>query len=352
MISSTPTQTFRWITPLKMFAVFCMSSACCFGSDLPLSLEEKVGQVLMVHFYGQTANDDAKALIQDIQVGGIIYYNWSNGLTSPEQVRTLSQNLQNLAANTPKSIPLLIAADQEGGAVARLRFTPFPANRTVGETGDPNLAEAVALAMGQQLQAVGINMNLAPVVDVDSNPNNPVIGTRSFGNNPKWVAAFGKKSLDGFKQAQVIATLKHYPGYGDVAIDPHQDLPVLNKSKEELEQVELLPFAKLAPFADAIMTAHILVPALDPENCSTLSEKTLRYLRDVIGFEGVVVTDSLVMRGVLKTCHSVDEAAICALNAGCDLLILGGRLLNGESTECGLNLERYPPSARLYYSSR
>lgn len=320
----------------KILAFFCLGTACCFGSDLlkEMSLEEKVGQILMVHFHGEVINDDAKTLIQDAKVGSIIYYNWSNGLTSPAQVQALSTGLQRLAKENRVPIPLLIAADQEGGVVARLQsgFTSFPGNRALGETSDPNLAKLSALAMGQELQAVGINMNLAPVVDVNSNPRNPVIGVRSFGDDPETVIAFGKNSLAGFKQAEVIATLKHFPGYGDVAVDPHEDLPIIRKSKAELEQVELLPFAKLASSADAIMTAHILVPALDSENCSTLSEKTLDYLRNVIGFQGVIVADSLVMDGVLKKCHSVDEASIAALNAGCDLLILGGKLLVGERT--------------------
>lgn len=320
----------------KILAFFCVGTIYCFGSDLlrDMSLEEKVGQILMVHFHGETINEDAKILVQDTKVGGIIYYNWSNGLTSPEQVQSLSAGLQKLTKTNPRSIPLLIAIDQEGGVVARLQsgFTSFPGNRALGETCDPHLAELAALAMGQELHAVGINMNLAPVVDVNSNSRNPVIGVRSFGETPETVVAFGERSLSGFRHAHVIATLKHFPGYGDVAIDPHEDLPVIHKSKEDLERVELLPFVKLASFADAIMTAHILVPALDSQNCSTLSEKTLKYLREVIGFQGVIVADSLVMDGVLKKCHSVDEASIMALNAGCDLLILGGKLLVGEHT--------------------
>lgn len=320
----------------KLLIFFCVGTVCCFGSDLlrDMSLEEKVGQVLMVHFYGETINDDAKILVQDTKVGGIIYYNWSNGLTSPEQVQILSAGLQKLAKTNPRSIPLLIAVDQEGGVVTRLQsgFTSFPGNRALGETHDPNLAELAALAMGQELRAVGINMNLAPVVDVNSNPRNPVIGVRSFGDTPETVVAFGERSLLGFKQARVIATLKHFPGYGNVTVDPHEDLPVIRQSIEDLERVELFPFAKLASFADAIMTGHILVPALDSENCSTLSQKTLKYLREVMHFQGVIVADSLVMDGVLKKCHSVDEASILALNAGCDLLILGGKLLVGERT--------------------
>ena len=325
---------------MKLFFSLWAWTSCCFGSDLweEMSLEEKVGQVLMVHFHGEEINEDAKTLVEQVKVGGVIYYNWSNGLHSPEQIAALSSGLQTLATGCRLPIPLLIATDQEGGVVARLQagFTLFPGNRALGETLLPDLAKKTAFAMGQELHAVGINMNLAPVVDVNSNPKNPVIGVRSFGNDPNLVAAFGKEALEGFQQAHVIATLKHFPGYGDVAVDPHEDLPVIRKSKEVLEAVELFPFAKLCPFADAVMTAHILVPALDPENCSTLSEKTLQYLREVIGFRGVIVADSLVMDGVLKKCHSVEEACIRALNAGCDLLILGGKLLIGEHT--GLEL--------------
>ncbi|HRD56133.1 MAG TPA: glycoside hydrolase family 3 N-terminal domain-containing protein [Parachlamydiaceae bacterium] len=298
-----------------------------------MSLEEKVGQILMVHFHGEIANDEAKALVQETKVGAIIYYNWSNGLTSPLQVQALSASLQQLAKENRIPIPLLIAADQEGGVVARLQsgFTIFPGNGALGKTCNPDLAKLSAFAMGQELLAVGINMNLAPVVDVNSNPKNPVIGVRSFGEDPEIVVAFGKKALEGFKQAGVIATLKHFPGYGDAAVDPHEELPIIHKSKAELEKVELVPFTELKS-ADAIMTAHILVPTLDPENCSTLSEKTLSYLKNKIGYQGVIVADSLVMEGVLKKCHSVDEASIRALNAGCDLLILGGKLLAGEHT--------------------
>ena len=305
---------------------FLAAVATVFGHE-GMTLEEKVGQVLMVHFHGEVVNEDAKALVQETKVGSIIYYNWSNGLHSPEQVRSLSADLQALA-----SIPLLIAADQEGGRVARLKegFTSFPSNQVVAESGDSNAAERGALAMGREMRSVGVNMNLAPVVDVNSNPQNSVLGDGCFGGTPDVVIAFGEKALSGYRQAGVFSTLKHFPGYGDVSVDPHADLPINQKSMEELEKIELFPFAKLAPSADAIMTAHILVPAFDPENCATLSEKTLSYLRDVIGFQGVIISDSLVMQGVIKQCQTVDEAAIRSFNAGCDLLILGGRLLVGE----------------------
>lgn len=310
----------------NLIATVCLASLT---SVTEMTLEEKVGQLLMVHFNGEVANEDARELVQETKVGGIIYYNWSNGLHNPDQVRGLSSGLQLLTEKNPNPIPLLIALDQEGGRVSRLKegFTQIPGNKTIGDTRNPQIAKDVALIIGQELASVGVNMNLAPVVDVNSNPSNPVIGTRSFSDRAETVVAFGEKALMGYKEARIISTLKHYPGHGDVDVDSHKDLPVIHKSKEELERLELIPFAKLAPFADAIMTAHVLVPALDPENCSTLSQKTLNYLREVIGFEGVIVSDSLVMEGVLKKCGSVDEAAIQALKAGCDLLILGGKLL-------------------------
>ena len=268
------------------------------------------------------------------KVGGIIYYNWANGLHSPEQIQALSQGLQTLADTNQHPIPLLIAVDQEGGVCARFTkgFTIFPGNKALGMTANTALAEAAAYAIGEELKAVGVNMNLAPVVDVNTNPRNPIIGVRAFGDNPDIVAEYGQKALDGYRQSHIIATLKHYPGHGDVEIDSHEEMPVVRKSLDNLQANELVPFAKLAPNADAIMTAHILVPALDPDYCSTLSKKTLGYLRDTIGFNGVIISDSLVMDGVLKKCETVDEAAIQALNAGCDVLLLGGKLFQGALT--------------------
>lgn len=321
----------KFLSYLGIALCLCFS---CFGSITApaISLEEKVGQLLMVHFQGEVPNEDARILIQDVKVGGIIYYNWSNGLHSPPEVQALSAGLQQLTEKNQHPIPLLIATDQEGGIVARLTkgFTKFPGNKALGESGEPSLAYAAALAMGQEMHVVGVNMNLAPVVDVNSNPRNPIIGVRSFGEDPETVIAYAEKILDGYRQAEIIATLKHFPGHGDTEIDSHEDLPVVLKSIEELEKVELLPFMRLAESAPVIMTAHLLVPALDPHYCSTLSAKTLSYLRNKIGFQGVIIADSLVMQGVLKKCQNIDEAAIQALNAGCDIVLLGGKQLVGE----------------------
>lgn len=324
------------IKTLKIIALVCLWTTC-FGVNFApeLSLEEKVGQLLMVAFRGETANENAQKLIQDLKVGGIIYYSWANGLSSPQQIITLSSGLQKLNKKNKHSIPLLIATDQEGGIVARLTngFTRFPGNKALGESGKVDLAKQAALAMGIEMQAVGINMNLAPVVDVNNNPRNPIIGVRSFGETPEIVVGFTKKTLEGYAEAGIIATLKHFPGHGDTEIDSHEDLPIVPKSLEELEKIELLPFKLLAHLAPVIMTAHLLVPSLDAEHSSTLSSKTLSYLRNEIGFKGVIIADSLVMQGVLKKCETPAEAAIQALNAGCDILLLGGKQLIGGAQE-------------------
>ncbi|MBI5274304.1 MAG: beta-N-acetylhexosaminidase, partial [Chlamydiales bacterium] len=184
------------------FATYCMDD---------LSLEEKVGQLLLVHFNGKEVNDDAKTLIQSNYVGGFIYYNWANGLSSPKQVYTLSLNLQQLTQENRRSIPLFIALDQEGGAVNRLSkgFTIFPGNRALSMASDPKLATLNAFASGKELLAVGVNMNLAPVVDINSNPKNPVIGIRSFGNLTEDFLLFANNMIDGYHQAGIITSLKH-----------------------------------------------------------------------------------------------------------------------------------------------
>ena len=235
----------------------------------------------MVHFKGEYANEESKILIQQAHVGSIIYYNWANGLTSPLQVRQLSNSLQKQAEQTPHSIPLLIAVDQEGGAVARLTqgFTIFPGNKAIGMTKDLALAERCAFAMGQELQAVGVNINLSPVVDVNSNPKNPLIGIRAFSHSPEIVTEFAKSTLKGYHSAGIITVIKHFPGHGDVEIDSHEDLPHIEKNKETLNQTELLPFVQLSTQADAIMTAHLIVKALDPLNCTTLSKDSLDLLK-------------------------------------------------------------------------
>lgn len=311
-----------------LFFTFCLE-----GTTInEMTIEEKVGQLLIVHFHGEAANEDARRLIEEAHVGGFIFYNWANGLKSPKQVQQLSNGLQHMAEKSLHPIPLFITADQEGGFVNRLStgFTIFPGNRAVAETKSLKLAQACAYAMGVEMCAVGINMNLAPVVDVDVSTK-PVIGIRSFSSSPKEVIKYGKSSLKGYREANVIAVLKHFPGYGAVTIDPHAGLPTVNKTREELDKMELYPFRNLGNQADAIMTAHICLPAIDAKLCATLSPGIIHgILRQEYDFKGLILSDSLIMRGVTDSCGDVAEASIQAFLAGHDLLVLGGKLLDQE----------------------
>lgn len=307
-----------------------------------LSLEEKVGQLLMVCFKGQTA-ENAQLLIENLNIGAIIYYQWSNDLESlsPAEVHALSQALQDTS-----KIPLLIAVDQEGGAVTRLKrgFTVFPGNGELGAIGNPELVRHSCFTRGQELRSVGVNLNLAPVLDVNNNPKNPVIGPRSFGDDPLTVSELGAAAIQGYQQAGLLCTAKHWPGHGNTEKDSHLELPVIFSPLEELQRCELLPFRKVADCVDVIMTAHLMVPAIDPSTCITLSARAISLLRS--HFSGVILSDSLTMSGVLGQ-SAIEEVAIQALIAGHDMLCLGGQLLREEKTRTNKRRDRsYPPSDR------
>lgn len=321
------------LTVICFSSFFLMGAATKTVSIEKLSLEEKVGQMLLAHFNGITTNAESNKLVCEAHVGGIIYYSFSNPFEDPYQVQALSIELQNTAKRNKNFIPLFIAADQEGGRVNRLEkgFTLFPSQRAIAETNDPENAKNCAFATAKELKAVGINMNLAPVVDVTSSEKASSIGIRSYGSDPKTVSLFAKAALDGYKEAGIIAVLKHFPGLGSSEIDSHDALPLLKKQKSALETSDLAPFKSLKDAADVIMTAHILLPQIDAKYCATLSKTILTdVLREEMGYTGLVISDSLNMDGLLENLPDVKEAALQALLAGCDLLILGGKILNGE----------------------
>lgn len=317
---------------MRLFLLFILFHSYC-GA---LTLEEKVGQLLIVHFNGKEANEEARVLIEELHVGGFIYYNWSNGLDDPEQVAKLSKGLQSLA-----KIPLWIMVDQEGGPVKRLRdgFFEMPGNREIANKAEPGFAYECARRMGEEMRAVGINMNLAPVVDITSDSSNAILKNRTFGHNIYEVIFFATELLQGYADAKIIPVLKHFPGYGNVEADPHSSLSINPHDRDWLDEIDLRPFRELGPIAPAIMTAHIRVPALDPDHSATLSKKILTdLLREEYGYQGLVISDSMVMQGLLDDCLDVEEAAIRAVNAGCDLLIYGGRRLNGPEGEAEFRL--------------
>ena len=232
-----------------------------------------------------------------------------------------------MATSQGAGIPLFISVDQEGGYVARLpRATSFPGNMGLGAAGDPALTRKVGEVTARELRACGINMNFAPVVDVNSNPSNPVIGVRSFGESADSVAELGVAMVEGLQNEGVCATIKHFPGHGDTSLDSHIALPTVPHDKARLKTVELKPFqAAIDAGVDVVMTAHVTFPAFEPKPGlpATLSRRVLTgLLREDMGFTGLIVTDAMEMGAIVKN-FGLEEAAVMAVNAGADIVLVG-----------------------------
>ena len=292
-----------------------------------MSLEQKAGQVIMLGFDGITATAELQAVIRDLHPGGLVLFERNVGAT-PADVTAMVADAQRVATEQGGP-PLLISIDQEGGAVTRLRaargFTEFPAAMAIAATGDASDAARVGAAIADELLAVGINTDLAPDLDVNINPANPVIGTRSFGSDPARVAELGAAFIEAMQARGVMAVGKHFPGHGDTAVDSHVGLPVIAHDRARLEAVEFVPFRRAMRSGVAgIMSAHIEFPAIDntPGLPATLSAKVLTgLLRDEMGFEGLIFTDSLIMGALVNEGRSIPQAAVIALMAGADVLL-------------------------------
>ena len=290
-----------------------------------MTVEEQIGQLLMVGFLGTTPSQEVIDMIQRYHVGGIILF--SRNIQNPFQVFELTQNLQAIAREAGHRQPLLIAIDQENGNVRRLGqdATIFPGNMALGATGSEQLTYDIALATGQELKALGINMNLAPVVDINNNPANPVIGVRSFGEDPSAVARLAAASVQGYRAAGIIATLKHFPGHGDTATDSHLALPTITSTIDRLEAVELVPFnSGIKAGAASVMTAHIYLPHIMGEDAlpATLSSVVIRgLLREKLAFDGTIISDCMEMDAITKTVGA-EQGSLMALQAGNDLVLV------------------------------
>ncbi|TJZ55910.1 glycoside hydrolase family 3 protein [Streptomyces piniterrae] len=303
--------------------------------------EEKVGQLFVMRVYGHsaTAPDPADAaanqkeigvanaaeLIARYHVGGIIYFGWAHNTRDPHQIADLSNGIQKAAADQRVPIPLLLATDQEHGIVARVGApaTLFPGAMALGASGSRDDARTVARIAGEELYAMGIRQDYAPDADVNVNPANPVIGVRSFGADPQAVARMVAAEVKGYQGAGVAACAKHFPGHGDTDTDSHVGLPYIHHTAEEWERLDAPPFrAAIAAGIDSIMTAHIVVPAFDAsEDPATLSRPILTgILRERLGYDGVVVTDSLGMEGV-RVKYGDARVPVLALRAGVDQLL-------------------------------
>lgn len=293
-----------------------------------LSLHQKVAQMFLVSIWGQTLPLDGQKLLMEYQPGGVILFDYNTG--PPEQVTALTNAMQNAILAGGGVIPAWIAIDEEGGTVSRLSdpdaYTRFPVPMAIAATDNPDYARAIGAAMAEELRAVGITMNLAPVADVETNPDNPVIHRRSFGSDPEQVGAMVAATIDGLQSGGVMATAKHFPGHGETGEDSHVTLPVVEADRARLEAVELAPFrAAIAAGAGAILAAHIWYPALEPapDTPASLSPAVLSdLLRQEMSYDGLIMTDALDMDAI-DTRYDLSTAAILAIQAGADLIAPG-----------------------------
>jgi beta-N-acetylhexosaminidase len=306
-----------------------------------MTLEEKVGQLFVMRVYGHSATAPDQAdidanlkeigvrtaaeLIARYRVGGIIYFTWAHNTRDPRQIAELSNGIQAASLRQPRGLPVLISTDQEHGIVCRVGApaTLFPGAMAIGAGGSRKDARTLGRVAGQELRALGIRQNYSPVADVNVNPANPVIGVRSFGSEAGAVAGLVAAEVAGYQGAGVAATAKHFPGHGDTAVDSHYGFPVITHSRELWEKLDAVPFrAAIRAGIDSIMTAHIQFPALDASgDPATLSRPIVTgILRGELGYDGVVVTDSLGMEGV-RTKYGDDRVPVLALKAGVDQLL-------------------------------
>ena len=294
-----------------------------------MSIEEKVGQLIVVGFDGTTVNSTIRANISQRFVGGVALF--ARNIQSPQQAARLTNDLQQLAQETKHQIPLFMATDQEGGRVSRLKkgATVFSGNMALGATRSGKLAGQAGRITGIELAAAGINLNFAPVMDVNNNPCNPVIDRRSFGESPDLVARLGTAYTGGLQENGVLATAKHFPGHGDTTVDSHTDLPTVKHDLERIQAIELKPFrAAIEAGVAAVMTAHILYPALDADRPATLSRAILTdLLRGELGFSGLIITDDMGMKAIDER-YTAGEAAVMAIEAGADMVLTLWTLAN------------------------
>ena len=319
-----------------------------------MTLREKIGQLLMpalrVYQYengsysSELLSSEQRAAISELKLGGLILFEES--LRTVEGTKKLSRDLQEANALGGATSGLLLATDQEGGYVTRLaKGTMMPGNMALGAAADPAYTEQAAFVIGSELHELGIHIDFAPDADVNSNPENPIIGVRSFSDDPEMAAVLTEAYIGGLHRAKTAAAVKHFPGHGDTKTDSHSGLPVIGKSLDELRSFELQPFAAACESADIVMTAHICYPMIETETVISLDSAqeislpaTLSYeiitklLREELGFQGVVTTDALYM-GAVSAHFSTMEIAKRALNAGVDLLLMPGDLKNAENIQ-------------------
>lgn len=291
---------------------------------VPASLRREIGQLLLGSLPATVIPAEIRSLAREFQLGGVTLF--GRNIEEPEQVAELSYELQSLASE----LPLWIAVDQEGGRVARLKspFTVWPPMATLGRSGDTALAGRFAAAMAAELRAVGVTLDYAPVLDIATNPGNPVIGDRALAAEADAVARLGAAIVRGLQDNGVAACGKHFPGHGDTSVDSHLELPLVEHPPDRIRRVECVPFeAAIRTGVAFVMTAHLFVPSMDEDVPATLSRRIVQgLLREELGFGGVILSDDLEMKAIAAS-YSVPDAAVRAIAAGCDgVLVCSGDL--------------------------
>lgn len=286
-----------------------------------MSLEEKIGQLVMVGLEGYENDAQAKELIENYHVGGFILF--KRNIRDAEQTLELTNSLKE--SNTINDIPLFLGIDEEGGSVTRLpdEFAKLPTSQKIGELDNSELSYQVGSVIGEAIKSIGFNVDFAPVLDINSNSHNPVIGDRAFGDNASLVTKLGVQTMKGLQSQDVIPVVKHFPGHGDTAVDSHLGLPIVNNDLQRLKNFELLPFAAaIENHVEAIMIAHILLPQIDPDNPASLSPTIISdLLRKDMKFDGVVITDDMTM-GAITNNYEIGAAAVKSIKAGSDIVLV------------------------------
>lgn len=299
---------------------------------MPLGTRRDIGQLLIGSFPGHQVPVELASLAREFDLGGVILF--GRNVEAPEQVNEVAAEAEALG----RAMPAWVSIDQEGGRVARLKepFTVWPPMATLGRAGSEALAARFASALAAELAAVGVTLDYAPVLDVHTNPRNPVIGDRALADEADRVATLGRVLVRTLQEAGVAACGKHFPGHGDTSTDSHLELPLVEHPPDRLRAVEFEPFrAAIAEGVAFIMTAHVLVPSLDERFPATLSPAIVdTLLRRELGFDGVILSDDLEMKAVSAR-HTVPDAAVSAIRAGCDaVLVCGGDVdLQGRTLE-------------------
>src|SRR5699024_4559979 len=295
--------------------------------------EEKIGQLVMPSTHdneNNMPNEATKELIKEYKAGSVIIYGNRDASTTAEY----NNQLQEWASETSMSIPLFSTADLEYGVNQHVTdATAFPRQMGIAATRDLKAAKEMAGVAAQEMKATGFNWNYSPLADVNTNPNNPVIGVRSFGENTELVSDMTVAQVEGYQENGVLSTPKHFPGHGDTSEDSHHGLPAVTYDRETLEEVHLPPFqAAIYAGADSIMTSHVIIEAIDPELPATLSKDVLTgLLREEMGFDGIIVTDAMSM-GAIDEQWGAGEAAVMAVKAGADIIMATGTLEQQKET--------------------